>query len=773
MTKTDWENVTHYIDTVGTTLKIFSFNKPQDFVKVTTKGNANVTYTIGTQSGTLTPGQSVTVSEVITSFTLTAVSGLQTIEVFAKEAGTEKEESTPSLPSDVAGKIEELSASVAQKANDSDVRKKTVKLEPEDLSETTLGLVTGTGTVNLLSVPQDLSVTPAKVADDTKKLITTLSNNQSVNTINDEKLTNLILDSDVLYSKIGVTTTSELTDDVPYAAKDLNKVKRINFTANGGNLWFLAGMRINGITNQPYSSGVWLRRSDLATIGTGNLSLMFNFYNASNAAQVSDTSIKFNVASEITVGNRKTKTVDGITIVSEITAIAGDWVYITATCDKTYSDTTYIIAFIRVMNMTTGFTSKLDYCNWSFITTTSLLNPNLIYKGEKAPRTVSGINALIQEKVDSAVDAITPPPTPVEIMSELTNPFLKTNIKLLGDSITQGVGGTGFAQDGANVFLDWYINTNGYCWANLLKGYIEGKFNNRAFVTSIRNENIQKVGYSSFMADTGAIFKEIYNYPNKSVDEGKLVFKTYNTKFEVVVTKLAAGGILDVYSNGVKVGEVDTYGTSQTYGNVFLFEGLASGEKTIELRTTARKNASASDTKIFIEAVKVYKVATVINYGMAGISFDWILRGTPNYLSQVIKSDDDIIILQLGTNDRETTADYSRTMLNADKVVKQLLASGKRVIIMSSVPSTVENEATKTDIHMEDVDNIIRHVAINNGLKMISNYQHFIDYCDLKGITIESLFPDKLHPNDAGYLIMYKNITKELGLGRKRDGATW
>jgi peptidoglycan/xylan/chitin deacetylase (PgdA/CDA1 family) len=114
MAKLDWENVTHYIDTVDTTPKTFSFSKPQDYVKVTTKGNANITYTIGTQSGTLTPGQSKEVSEVLSSFTLTAVSGTQTIEVYAKEAGTEKEESTPTLPSDVAGKIEELTSSLAQ-----------------------------------------------------------------------------------------------------------------------------------------------------------------------------------------------------------------------------------------------------------------------------------------------------------------------------------------------------------------------------------------------------------------------------------------------------------------------------------------------------------------------------------------------------------------------------------------------------------------------------------------------------------------------------------
>jgi lysophospholipase L1-like esterase len=50
-------------------------------------------------------------------------------------------------------------------------------------------------------------------------------------------------------------------------------------------------------------------------------------------------------------------------------------------------------------------------------------------------------------------------------------------IKFIGDSITQGVGGTGYAQDGEVIFEPFRVNTKGYCWANLLKNYLESKFN--------------------------------------------------------------------------------------------------------------------------------------------------------------------------------------------------------------------------------------------------------------------------------------------------------
>lgn len=110
MTIKQWQNITNYMDTVGTTLKTFTFNKTQNFVQVTVRGNDNVTYSIGSQSGTLTPGQSKSVSEKITSFTLTALSGTQTIEVWATEDGTLKVE-------DNGASLDDTFASLATKAN--------------------------------------------------------------------------------------------------------------------------------------------------------------------------------------------------------------------------------------------------------------------------------------------------------------------------------------------------------------------------------------------------------------------------------------------------------------------------------------------------------------------------------------------------------------------------------------------------------------------------------------------------------------------------------
>lgn len=64
-------------------------------------------------------------------------------------------------------------------------------------------------------------------------------------------------------------------------------------------------------------------------------------------------------------------------------------------------------------------------------------------------------------------------------------------IKLLGDSITHGVGGTDFCQNGVQIVNGYSRNPNGYCWANLLKGYLESKYNCLVFNNACTGTNIE------------------------------------------------------------------------------------------------------------------------------------------------------------------------------------------------------------------------------------------------------------------------------------------
>lgn len=123
MTIRDWDIVASYIDTVGITDKTVTFPKVQDTVKVTNRGNANLIYTIGTKTGTLSPNASIKVVENMSSFVIRSQSSVQEFEVWALEAGTEKEDAVPTsnIPADISEQLEGFTSQLASKATQSDL----------------------------------------------------------------------------------------------------------------------------------------------------------------------------------------------------------------------------------------------------------------------------------------------------------------------------------------------------------------------------------------------------------------------------------------------------------------------------------------------------------------------------------------------------------------------------------------------------------------------------------------------------------------------------
>ncbi|MCT2342642.1 SGNH/GDSL hydrolase family protein [Niallia taxi] len=165
---------------------------------------------------------------------------------------------------------------------------------------------------------------------------------------------------------------------------------------------------------------------------------------------------------------------------------------------------------------------------------------------------------------------------------------------------------------------------------------------------------------------------------------------------------------------------------------------------------------------------------TVKNWGTTGRTSGFILQNITN----LVESEDDIIILMIGTNNRNvnnnsTKEQYRKDLISIAEYVKSL---GKEIILMSANPVSIENEtdpANQKSYHMEDVDSIVMSVAAHYNMEYISLYKHFMNYCELKGITIDSLLKDGIHPNDEGYLLMFNLICDALGIGRKRKDATW
>jgi lysophospholipase L1-like esterase len=356
-------------------------------------------------------------------------------------------------------------------------------------------------------------------------------------------------------------------------------------------------------------------------------------------------------------------------------------------------------------------------------------------------------------------------------ISEIINDTLlditkKTKIKLIGDSITAGEGSTGYAHNGATIpGTSIGMNSGGSCWANFLNTLISNRFNKQIDL-SVSNPIIKYYVPYSFNGsyDSSAI---LTNFFIGGGTRNAIGIDFYGNSISFRYTSSTNAGIVDVYLDGVKQTSLDTY--DATYqSKTYSLSGLTVAKHTLEIYETATKNASASDYKFYLEKVTINKVASVINYGLSGYRSDTIL----NIVSNLIESDDDIVIMQLGTNDRGVNpiADYKRYMR---KIFRTALGINPniKIILMSASPTSATTENQKL-YSMYEIDKAIKELALEMNVEYISNYMGFLQYMEYTDASIDSLLADGLHPNDTGHKIMYRNIIKNLGIGYVADGVT-
>ncbi len=66
--------------------------------------------------------------------------------------------------------------------------------------------------------------------------------------------------------------------------------------------------------------------------------------------------------------------------------------------------------------------------------------------------------------------------TASEIFSEVIASKKSPKIKLLGDSITHGVGGSGWEQKGEVIVPGWAMSPDSFCWANMFRDHMKKKY---------------------------------------------------------------------------------------------------------------------------------------------------------------------------------------------------------------------------------------------------------------------------------------------------------
>lgn len=128
-------------------------------VQTASAADAKATTAKTTSEAALTKAQSAdaTAASVQNQFNQVVINGDSSIEAAQARVDTSGQTYT-TLKQRLDSEHQSTNSKLAETAKQTDVRLKAVKLEPEDLSPETLGLVTGTGSVSVLSIPQNKSV---------------------------------------------------------------------------------------------------------------------------------------------------------------------------------------------------------------------------------------------------------------------------------------------------------------------------------------------------------------------------------------------------------------------------------------------------------------------------------------------------------------------------------------------------------------------------------------------------------------------------------------
>ncbi|CUB28250.1 SGNH/GDSL hydrolase family protein [Bacillus cereus] len=355
------------------------------------------------------------------------------------------------------------------------------------------------------------------------------------------------------------------------------------------------------------------------------------------------------------------------------------------------------------------------------------------------------------------------------IHKHLNNPFVRTIIKLIGDSITAGLCGTGYSATDKPIGNTGYKTnvTTAVCWANMLRDYVISKYN-REFDVSVNNPNLSFLSAThQIVENNAATFKWQVFFSNTTKNNG-IQFTFYGDHFSIYHATIGGGGIMDIYVDGVKWDELDTFGTYADNVEKQV-TGLTLGDHLVEIRETNRKNTNASANSVYIQGLKIPKTADVINFGISGKHSQYLYQQR----EQLIEGADSIVIMQVGANDRHNFKTTAVTKSYQRELVKYIRGLGKDVIVMASNPVSVANDMDSVrNFKMDDVDRSIHQVTKEFKMDYISNYKGYMEYAVNTGVTIDSLLFDGLHPNDEGYKVMFEFIAKGLGLTLLRDGIT-
>lgn len=142
-------------------------------------------------------------------------------------------------------------------------------------------------------------------------------------------------------------------------------------------------------------------------------------------------------------------------------------------------------------------------------------------------------------------------------------------------------------------------------------------------------------------------------------------------------------------------------------------------------------------------------------------------------LPHLIQEEDELIFCTIGTNDRlrkgDTIQDFSDRIRS---ILAYCLAKGKRIVMMSPIPSSAEPSLKDLAYTISDVREGLRQVCQQAGVPFLDLHGQFQAELEGCGLPLDAALSDGLHPNDTGYYLMYRAVCALLGLSPQQDSAT-
>lgn len=378
------------------------------------------------------------------------------------------------------------------------------------------------------------------------------------------------------------------------------------------------------------------------------------------------------------------------------------------------------------------------------------------------------------------------------IKADLANPFKPTRFKLIGDSITWGMGGSagspieprfGTLEDVRNT-IDTSVSKT---WANLLMAWI-GKVYGDGTMTA----DVAGSGYTSCPIYThwteiyktvkmvnkeGAVLTDALklsyitqtiglnfngssinmvgqNYPSLRPTELEITLESDHLYF--CYSKHAVGDandLIEVYLDGALHSSFSYYDTVTDINAQYKLT-FPMGTHTVRFKNVSTSVSSYAtvwgfrvDKKIFLQ-----------NDGIIGSSTkSWIDRGL--FEGSLSSGKDDLILFMLGTNDRGTVGGQEGYIKRLDECLTKMknLAPSSNIVMMCSTFASNENTTTYK-FNMRDVNAMMRKFSNEKGLKFISQYE----YCAQNLLDANAIWSDGLHLNDHGNRLYFENIIKNL-----------